>query len=368
VADHPGPVPRRRGTGPGAPEGVGRPGEPLARCRGPTAPGSGSTGGRRVPPGLRPGAGPPLPGPSPGSGNGGVGRGVSAPGHPGSGAGPGRRPARVQSPLPPLPHAGAGPGPPGGGGPHLPGPAPLRPHRVHLREQFSEEFIRAISAGVAGAWRERWWTVDLLLLHGVEGLSGTERSQEEFFHLFEALKRRGARVLLAGDRPPSAIQGVDDRLRSRFEGGLVVELGRGREGDPPRGGIPPVDAASAGGGASAPPPNEASAPAVGVGEGTGPPKEHRGSIPPSRRGEDVLVSLRALVGLDAAGGGVAGRSGGRGLPRRTGEGSEGSEEGKGGWFPSPEKVVWNWPRPEDRIVDERAGETCHDPHREAHGH
>jgi chromosomal replication initiator protein len=224
-------------------------------------------------------------------------------------------------------------------------------------EQFSEEFIRAISAGVAGAWRERWWTVDLLLLHGVEGLSGTERSQEEFFHLFEALKRRGARVLLAGDRPPSAIQGVDDRLRSRFEGGLVVELGRGREGDPPTADVLPAEPASAGEGAPAPPPTEASAPAVGVGEGRGPSEGAPGAIPPSRRGEDVLVSLRALVGLDAVGGGVGGGDPvDEAFRVEPGEGREGSEEGKGGWFPSPEKVVWNWPRPEDRIVDERAEE------------
>ena len=62
--------------------------------------------------------------------------------------------------------------------------------------EFAEGFIRALSSGVAGAWRERWWTVDLLLVHGVEALSGTERAQDEFFHLFEALKRRGSRVML----------------------------------------------------------------------------------------------------------------------------------------------------------------------------
>ena len=76
--------------------------------------------------------------------------------------------------------------------------------------EFAEDFIRALSAGVAGAWRERWWTVDLLLVHGTEALSGTERAQDEFFHLFEALKRRGSRVMLAANRPPSEIAGIDD--------------------------------------------------------------------------------------------------------------------------------------------------------------
>ncbi len=95
---------------------------------------------------------------------------------------------------------------------------------------FADDFIRALGEGVAGAWRERWWTVDLLLVHGVEALSETERAQDEFFHLFEALKRRGARVLLLSDRVPAQIGGIDDRLRSRFEGGLVLELNSGTPG------------------------------------------------------------------------------------------------------------------------------------------
>lgn len=95
---------------------------------------------------------------------------------------------------------------------------------------FADDFIRALGEGVAGAWRERWWTVDLLLVHGVEALSETERAQDEFFHLFEALKRRGARVLLLSDRVPAQIGGIDDRLRSRFEGGLVLELNTGTPG------------------------------------------------------------------------------------------------------------------------------------------
>ena len=89
--------------------------------------------------------------------------------------------------------------------------------------EFSEDFIRALSGGVAGAWRERWWTVDLLLVHGTEALAATEQAQEEFFHLYEALKRRGSRIMLAADRPPSEIA-IDERLRSRFEGGLVLDL------------------------------------------------------------------------------------------------------------------------------------------------
>lgn len=90
-------------------------------------------------------------------------------------------------------------------------------------KEFADEFVDALSEGVAGAWRERWWTVELLLIHGCQQLSETERAQDEFFHLFEAVKRRGARVVLGADRSPSGIENIDDRLRSRFEGGLVVQ-------------------------------------------------------------------------------------------------------------------------------------------------
>jgi len=95
---------------------------------------------------------------------------------------------------------------------------------------FASDFIRALGEGVAGAWRERWWTVDLLLIHGIQELVETERAQDEFFHLFEALRRRGARMMFVADRAPSSIGEIDDRLRSRFEGGLVLELSTGDAG------------------------------------------------------------------------------------------------------------------------------------------
>jgi chromosomal replication initiation ATPase DnaA len=90
---------------------------------------------------------------------------------------------------------------------------------------FATEFVKAIQTGVAGAWRERWWNLDLLLLHGVQDLKFVERAQDEVFHLFDALIRAGGRILVAGDRPPSRIEGVDERVESKFEGGLVVDLG-----------------------------------------------------------------------------------------------------------------------------------------------
>ena len=94
--------------------------------------------------------------------------------------------------------------------------------------EFAEDYIRALSDGVAGAWRERWWDLDLLLVYDAELISGTERAKDEFFHLFEASKRTGTKIMIAADRAPSGIADIDERLRTRFEMGLVVEApGRG---------------------------------------------------------------------------------------------------------------------------------------------
>jgi len=168
---------------------------------------------------------------------------------------------------------------------------------------FAEDFIRALSSGVAGAWRERWWTLDLLLIHDAEALSQTERAQDEFFHLFEALKRRGARMVITADRPPGSIEDIDERLQSRFEGGLVLEIEKAH-----------VSAAVADLTLFEP-----------------------GSIP-----DDLAQrALRTESDLDP----------------RSAVGPEGSAQpaharaGKGGWSPSQEKVVWQWPSLGDRLVE-----------------
>jgi chromosomal replication initiation ATPase DnaA len=90
--------------------------------------------------------------------------------------------------------------------------------------RFAQEFIQSLTAGTAGAWRERWWSADLVLVDRAQDLSLTERAQEEFVHLFEALTRRRARVMIAADRPPNNISPLDDRLRAQLEGGLVIEI------------------------------------------------------------------------------------------------------------------------------------------------
>jgi chromosomal replication initiator protein DnaA len=89
---------------------------------------------------------------------------------------------------------------------------------------FVDELIAALHEGTVERWRARYRVVDALLLDDVELLAGTERTQEEIFHVFNALHTAGRQIVLVSDRAPSQLQGVEDRLRSRFEGGLVVEV------------------------------------------------------------------------------------------------------------------------------------------------
>jgi chromosomal replication initiation ATPase DnaA len=166
---------------------------------------------------------------------------------------------------------------------------------------FASDFIRALGEGVAGAWRERWWTVDLLLAYGIQDLAETERAQDEFFHLFEALRRRGARMLFVADRPPSEIEEIDDRLRSRFEGGLVLELTSGKA-------------------------------------------ESFALLEADLDGAAEAIYVPALDPARGEGGAVERKP--KPVP------IEGTSDTPGAWFPRPENVVVHWPRIEGLLIEE----------------
>ena len=90
--------------------------------------------------------------------------------------------------------------------------------------QFVDELIAALQGGTVDRWRARYRAAGALILDDVHALAGKERSQEELFHLFNALHSAGRQVVLASDRPPSEIGELEARLRSRFDGGLVVAI------------------------------------------------------------------------------------------------------------------------------------------------
>ena len=89
---------------------------------------------------------------------------------------------------------------------------------------FVEELVAAMQEGGVERWRSRYRAADVLILDDVHHLADKERTQEELFHLFNHLYDRGSQIVLTSDRAPRAIVGLADRLRSRFEGGLVAAI------------------------------------------------------------------------------------------------------------------------------------------------
>ncbi len=99
-----------------------------------------------------------------------------------------------------------------------------RPVACVNAQQFIDELIVALQEGTIERWRARYRLVDALLIDDVQLCATGERTQEELFHVFNSLYSAGKQVVLGADRAPRLIERLEDRLRSRFEGGLVVEI------------------------------------------------------------------------------------------------------------------------------------------------
>jgi chromosomal replication initiator protein len=123
-------------------------------------------------------------------------------------------------------------GPPGVGKTHLLGSiadlllahSPGLAVRVTTGESFTNEFLHALSGRRTDAFKTRFRNVDVLLVDDVQFLARKTRTEEEFFHTFNALYDSGRQVVLTSDRPPRDLQALEDRLRERFESGLVADV------------------------------------------------------------------------------------------------------------------------------------------------
>ncbi|MCD4557834.1 chromosomal replication initiator protein DnaA [Schaalia sp. lx-100] len=91
-------------------------------------------------------------------------------------------------------------------------------------EEFTNDFINSIREDRAEEFQHRYRDVDVLLIDDIQFIQGKEQTQEEFFHTFNALYNANKQVVLTSDLPPKELSGIEDRLRSRFAAGLLVDV------------------------------------------------------------------------------------------------------------------------------------------------
>lgn len=185
---------------------------------------------------------------------------------------------------------------------------------------LGEELIEARRCGTLERWRMRYRAADALVIDNVHSVAGSDRLQDEIFHLFNAFADSGRQVILTADAPPSHLSAVAPRLLSRFAAGLVVEIGRVSEAEAVARHTPVPDGA------------EAAAPTIDAWFDEGEPD-------PAPTG--VLDSYRSHYG-----------------PQRSGETSavhsqpERHSSGIDSFFLDPEKVVMEWPGLDGRVVED----------------
>ncbi len=101
------------------------------------------------------------------------------------------------------------------------------PHKRILytsSERFTSELIDSIHNNTISDFKKFYQTIDLLIIDDVQFLAGKEKTQDEFFHIFNFLYQQNKQIIISSDRPPHAIATLEDRLRSRFEGGMIADI------------------------------------------------------------------------------------------------------------------------------------------------
>ncbi len=92
-------------------------------------------------------------------------------------------------------------------------------------ERFTNDYVHAVSRGQAESFKNKYRGVDVLLIDDVQFLAGKEGTQEEFFHTFNALHQSNRQIVVTSDRPPKSIPSLEARITSRFEWGMIADIG-----------------------------------------------------------------------------------------------------------------------------------------------
>lgn len=93
-------------------------------------------------------------------------------------------------------------------------------------ERWCTELVDAIQSNKVSQFKEKYRKYDLLIIDDIQFIAGKEKMQEELFHLFNSLYEKNKQIIFSSDKPPKSIQGLEERLRSRFEGGMIVDVSR----------------------------------------------------------------------------------------------------------------------------------------------
>ena len=91
-------------------------------------------------------------------------------------------------------------------------------------EQFTNQFVYSIRSGKIKNFQNKYRKVDVLIIDDIQFIAGKEKTQEEFFHTFNALYEKNKQIIISSDRSPNAISSLEDRLCSRFEGGMITDI------------------------------------------------------------------------------------------------------------------------------------------------
>ncbi len=91
-------------------------------------------------------------------------------------------------------------------------------------ERFMYQFVKSIKSNDMVKFKEHFRNTDVLLIDDIQFMNGKEAMQEEFFHTFNALLEKGSQIIVSADRPPSKLSRIQERIKSRFSGGLVVDI------------------------------------------------------------------------------------------------------------------------------------------------